>query len=228
LQRSLSHLAANLVLDFVSPLQISMGAFFSKPSFTERTSTTEDESDKQILCDLLIVGTHDSGAFNCRNALAAWVNCQSLSITQQLTAGVRFLDIRGCLTPKNELIVCHGKFNLGSSVKHVIGECIAFLNAHPTEFILFKLQNENCLASKGTQKSYIEYTSCVRKLIAENPDIFWRNESGKDNCPNLGQVRGKIVLFDRFGSGDRTIGLNFSLVNQRRDRPFPGLFTFLF
>jgi hypothetical protein len=42
-------------------------------------------------------------------------------------------------------------------------------------------------------------------------------------CPTVGDIRGKIVLFDRFDSGDPTLGLNFNRVNQRRDRPFPGI-----
>jgi hypothetical protein len=58
-----------------------MGCFFSSPVLPQRISIAERFEDKELLCNLLICATHDSGAYKSRNMLAKWINTQSNSIT---------------------------------------------------------------------------------------------------------------------------------------------------
>ncbi|KAL3897614.1 MAG: hypothetical protein SGCHY_003295 [Lobulomycetales sp.] len=171
--------------------------------------------DDAPLYKLLIIGTHNSCASTCKSALYKWVNCQTLSIPDQLKFGVRFLDVRGYLCPETNVLKCHhGPFSLLKTVEDVVLDCAKFLALYPREFIILKLQNENCLGGKA-------YAACVSKLITKFTGLFWRRE--QPGCPTVGQVRGKIVLFDRFDGNALIPCLDYNTVNIRRSRKWPSL-----
>jgi len=58
-----------------------------------------------------IPGTHDSGTYGCSWWQACDISqCQSWSITGQLRAGIRFLDIR-VDSVRNPMSVVHGPYS---------------------------------------------------------------------------------------------------------------------
>ena len=70
-------------------------------------------ADDAPLSGITIPGTHDSGARFGGVApvvdfvTALWVQCQNWTVTQQLNAGVRFLDVRCHAEPDGTLRIHH-------------------------------------------------------------------------------------------------------------------------
>ena len=77
--------------------------------------------DDRYLCEINLPGTHDSATAYCKNATDNYVRffgrpvfnageyakTQSLTLPEQLNAGVRYLDLRLC-AKQGELLLCHG------------------------------------------------------------------------------------------------------------------------
>jgi 1-phosphatidylinositol phosphodiesterase len=142
--------------------------------------------DDTSLSELSIPGTHDAGARHER-----WygtIKCQTLTIPEQLQAGVRFLDIR-CRHVKNTFLIYHGPVYQRLSFNGVLDACGAFLRENPTECVIMSVKEENT-PSADTRSFEDTFDACV----AGNPVPWWL----ADNIPTLSQVRGKVVLFRRF------------------------------
>lgn len=90
---------------------------------------------------LVIPGTHDSGAY--QYSYTPMVRAQSLSIRQQLDAGVRALDLRvGVAYFSNTYWLYHGPVNLEVSVESAIDDVVDFLDANRTETVIIMLKQE--------------------------------------------------------------------------------------
>lgn len=148
--------------------------------------------DNRSLADLTIPGTHDSGA-DLDGALSQWTKCQSLSIGDQLSAGVRFLDIRLKLQ-EDGLNVYHGIADQELSFDEVRADCRAFLEAHPGEVILMSIKQED--------ENNASFPSAIASAIAEDPDLWYT----ANKLPTLVDARGKIVLLRRYAGA--SIGIN--------------------
>src|SRR5262249_12066678 len=127
--------------------------------------------------------------FNNSNA-----KCQSLTLQEQLDAGIRFIDIRvkqDTHDGKPDFGIYHGKTNLNWSglwfSSDIVAVCNQFLVDHPTETILMSVKDEWGSTTDFEQNLKLHLTS--------------------DNCllttfvPALQQARGKIVLFRRYEFG---------------------------
>jgi 1-phosphatidylinositol phosphodiesterase len=90
-----------------------------------------------------IPATHDSGT----NGLMRLAKCQDLSISAQLNAGIRFLDIR--VTPQGTGSISNFSFNVShtfvSSIgfKDVLDDVKIFLTANPFETVLIKIARDS-------------------------------------------------------------------------------------
>jgi 1-phosphatidylinositol phosphodiesterase len=133
-----------------------------------------------------IPGTHNSGArFEPAPGTA---KCQNLTITQQLEAGVRFMDIR-CHHLNDGLVIHHGPIYQKISFHDVLKSTLAFLAANPGETIIMSVNSEH-----QPEENTRSFEATFDSYIAENPNK-WRLA---DSIPTLDQARGKIVLFRRF------------------------------
>ncbi|OHS93102.1 1-phosphatidylinositol phosphodiesterase [Tritrichomonas foetus] len=139
-------------------------------------------------------GTHETCARHGGDA----VECQTLSLEEQLLNGVRVLDIR-CRHINNCFMIHHDmvyqELSFGSGVRDV---CIKFLQDHLTEFIYMVVKEEynsegNTRTFEETMQSYVN-------------DYFYLEEGS----PILDQVRGKIVLLRRFRSSITPLGNELS------------------
>lgn len=146
-------------------------------------------SNNISIAQLSIPGTHDSGART--EPISGTAKCQNLSIGEQLSAGVRFLDIR-CRHIDNGFAIHHGAIYQNLNFNDVINACIGFLNSNPTETIIMSVKEEHT-ASNNTRSFEQTFDSYVSQNSSK-----WDLGTG---IPNLGDVRGKIKLLRRFGSG---------------------------
>lgn len=154
-------------------------------------------SDDLYLSDMTIPGTHDSGTCYTYAHVAvqeSFTSCQQYYIDEQLTAGIRFFDIRvgiDGLEDRDPYInhggtVCLDRWGNWIRLSDVVGYMKSFLEANSTETVIMMVSN-----SGGDTDNQ---TSSLAKLIDENPDLFYTSS----DVPKLGDVRGKIVLFTRF------------------------------
>ncbi|MBO3269018.1 phosphatidylinositol-specific phospholipase C [Hymenobacter defluvii] len=148
------------------------------------------------LSQLSIPGTHDSGARF--EPISGTAKCQTLTIGEQLTAGVRFLDIR-CRHIDNSFAIHHGAVYQNLNFDDVRAACLAFLQANPTECIIMSIKEEHT-PSNNTRT----FEQTLNTYLQQNPDKWYLSAT----VPTLGQVRGKIVLLRRFSATTTPKGID--------------------
>jgi 1-phosphatidylinositol phosphodiesterase len=149
-------------------------------------------ADDAPLSGITIPGTHDTGARFGGAApvvdfvTALWVQAQNWTVTQQLNAGVRFLDARCHAEPDGTLRIHHMFVDEQVSLTDLLGQCVAFLAANPTETLLMRVKQE---ASSIPES---EFVAAFERQAAEAgaSDRLYRDPT----IPQLGAVRGQIVL----------------------------------
>ncbi|MEC8557987.1 MAG: phosphatidylinositol-specific phospholipase C [Planctomycetota bacterium] len=167
-------------------------SFDAKPADTQVSRYKDWMSklpDSLTLAQLSIPGTHDSGA-RFDGLSFGFAKCQSWSISDQLAAGVRFLDIR-CRHLKNEFHIYHGVVDQKLTFESVVQDCQEFLNKHPSECVIMAIKRES--TPRQNSRSFRE---TFEATIENGAAIWWRGSK----IPTLKEVRGKIVLVDRVSS----------------------------
>ena len=169
--------------------------------------------DEMLLSEIVIPGTHDSATQYVQ--LAFFSKCQALSIGEQLDAGFRYLDIRlgidnetGALQLMHGFTKCKtGVFSKTLLLNDVLDACYGFLDAHPTETVIFAVKQEHGNESVG------EFETRLDAIIREDESRWLLS----DTLPALGQARGKLVLLRRYEDeaalGERA-GVPFLWANQ--------------
>ncbi|MCR5217652.1 phosphatidylinositol-specific phospholipase C [Treponema sp.] len=155
-------------------------------------------SDSAQVSAISIPGTHDSGA--TYESVYGTAKCQSLSITDQLEAGVRYLDIR-CRNYEDAFVIHHGSVYQHLNFDDVLTACQTFLSENPTETIIMSVKEE--YDAYGNSKSF---ETVFLEYMDSYSDLFWTHSY----IPSLGDVRGKIVLLRRFSASTWPLGLNAS------------------
>jgi len=143
---------------------------------------------------LSIPGTHDTSTWNYTGPDETTFRTQDRSIFDQLNSGIRFLDIRfGLDENTNVLRVYHADALLSStaSLEDVLWGLYYFLDHHPTETLLVSLKVDHGSVSVPVQEE-------AHTLIT-GPGVsnYWVQNTTLPS--SLGAVRGKIILFRRFG-----------------------------
>ncbi|KAM0788263.1 hypothetical protein ACM66B_001412 [Microbotryomycetes sp. NB124-2] len=139
--------------------------------------------DDLNLASLYVPGTHETmaywgGPISC---------CQTytLSLMEQLVGGIRMIDIR--LALKNgTLKVYHGIQNEYAQAEDVVDTIYAFLQSRPTETVIVSIKQENAVP---------DFETVVWRLLDQRREVWYR----ENRWPTLGEVRGRAVVFCRFG-----------------------------
>ena len=157
-----------------------------------------DVPDEVFLSEMTIPGAHDAASLWPQ--LAFVTKCQALDIAQQLNIGVRYLDIRLGEDGDN-LLLFHGFTKCRTAplpwadvltLSDVLAQCTAFLDAHPTETILFAVKHEHGDLPDA------EFDAMVQRYVEADPDHWLIT----NEMPTLGDARGKLVLLRRYeGAG---------------------------
>jgi 1-phosphatidylinositol phosphodiesterase len=132
--------------------------------------------------------------------------CQSPStpLSTQLLLGIRVLDVRLSII-EGQLIVYHGIYPQRTPFSSILASVNAFLTSPQgsREMIVMSIKQEDFAIH-----SHLAFSRLVKEYMIANPG-GWK-ETGdeyrdrgmwflENRVPNLGEVRGKVVLFSRFG-----------------------------
>lgn len=166
--------------------------------------------DETFLSEINLPGSHDSATRFCE--FSHFSKCQNLSIYEQLSIGVRFLDLR-VERDGERLRLVHGAtkcFKTASDkgflmLEDVLFDCSSFLKANPSEALILSIKCDHGDTSENTFDTFFE--NYLKGAL-------WYSEN---RIPQLFEVRGKMVLFNRFSVNsendfynDFNTGLNFS------------------
>jgi hypothetical protein len=103
---------------------------------------------------LAIPGTHDSCTSQMDNRfLNRMLQCQNLSIDEQLDYGIRYFDLRfeNCGVTKGYKIH-HGGYTSACTLEHVLDAVVDFLNTNTKEIVIFKLTHFRNFSSEDMEK----------------------------------------------------------------------------
>ena len=146
-------------------------------------------ADGRYIYEINLPGTHDSTTAYCKNATdnsvklfgipvfhsGEYAKTQSLTLTRQLEAGVRYLDLR--FSPKQgQLLLCHGNNGKVAAVNTVI-KILSYLN--PIQILLdrfnrpflsldtefYAYENEACTVPVTCDRVFAQ----VKDFLTENP-----------------------------------------------------------
>jgi 1-phosphatidylinositol phosphodiesterase len=124
--------------------------------------------------------------------------CQSETtpLSVQLADGIRVLDIRLAIQ-NGRLVTFHGQFPERTAFQSILGDLHTFLTS-PTsahETVVISIKQEDFATNSPT-----EFSALVHGELEAGPGGFgmWFLEN---RIPTLGEVRGKAILFSRFGDG---------------------------
>lgn len=140
---------------------------------------------KTQLCKITIPATHDSGALLGGAAL----QCQDITIKEQLNQGIRGFDIRLQAEPNNKLGVYHSvAYQNITWEDNVLPDFIEFLQQNPSETLVVSVKCENNDA-EGYSKLL------ANSLLDEKNAPYWVKDFHAGLT--LDECRGKIVLLHR-------------------------------
>ena len=146
---------------------------------------------EKYLYELSIPGTHDSGALH-EEWYEIGVQCQSLTIPEQLNAGVRYLDIR-CRHLNNAFVIHHDAYYQHQNFNDVLESVTSFLRANPSETVVMLVKPE--YTSEGNTRTFAEtFKAYQAEWETRYPNIWYVGTT----VPKLVDVRGRIVLLRRF------------------------------
>ncbi|GHV26522.1 hypothetical protein AGMMS4952_06750 [Spirochaetia bacterium] len=157
--------------------------------------------DAMPLRNLLIPGTHDAATY--KNTVASILKCQNTDFEQQLNQGIRFFDIRVGVNAKDREVGLYHVLYVGVNFSDFLSTVANFLaeGSHDRESLIVSVKREVGNDTDGLP-------GAINSLIAQYPSLFY--SGGKTMAElTLGEVRGKIVLWNR-GIDGLSIGEHFS------------------
>lgn len=155
-----------------------------------------DIPDSVPLSSLLLPGTHDT------MALYGWPisQCQSLDtpLAVQLQSGIRVLDIR-LAVKESGLMAYHGLYPQRVSFQSILATIHDYLTSPEScgETLVMSIKQEDFI-----NVSPAKFSAQVHDEITRGPGgmAMWFLDN---RIPTLGEARGKVVMFSRFGgAGD--------------------------
>lgn len=157
----------------------------SIPASFENKSWMKRLSDKERIDRISIPGTHDSASFYGGDI----IETQSASITAQLNAGVRFLDIR-LKHISNVFAIHHGPFFQKQFFGDVLNQVVCFLQENPTEFVLLRVKKE-----QRDENSTRDFEDTFADYVNKYSDVIFQSR-GHCYFPSVSEARGKIIFLD--------------------------------
>ena len=150
-----------------------------------------DLDDTLPLSALTIPGTHDSGALYSIADVAG--KCQSLTVREQLKAGVRFFDIRLQLRG-DKLAVVHSFVDQMIDFADVLDDMTDFLHDHPTEFLLVSIKQDADPKDPATT-----FADAVEQMLSAYPDLVRADRTLPET---VSDARGTMTVLARYADAE--------------------------
>lgn len=169
--------------------------------WSQRLTTSSVSMDKWMsridsdayLSQLSIPGSHES----CATIALPWIQCQHMSIDDQLKSGLRYFDFR-CGVSFGSLYLFHGRSPLGFALNDVLARMYAWLERVQNEAIILQIKMEG---GTGDENAFEEM---LRSELTKNARLWALGNT----IPRLGAVRGKIQLMRRFHTSSGPLGID--------------------
>jgi 1-phosphatidylinositol phosphodiesterase len=113
-------------------------------------------------------GTHDAGTYKASGITQPWVQTQYLDINEQLSQGVRALDLRliiGNGSGDNRFEICHGTYTFELKLVDVLNQVNYFLTSTSKEIIILDL---HIFQGTWTTQDYQDVSNLIIKTIGTN------------------------------------------------------------
>ncbi|KKF95514.1 1-phosphatidylinositol phosphodiesterase [Ceratocystis platani] len=161
-------------------------------------------ADNTLVSSLSIPGTHNSMTYDLK---IQQMRTQNVHLSQQLTGGIRYIDIT-CKSDNFDIMVYHGLFNTGFSFGGVLRTIFDFLDKHPREAIILRIQRSTLSDLKAFSKYFSKYfdsQSNLGKRISQR--IYPVGTNGITAVPTLGELRGRVLILQDFETTPPGYGL---------------------
>jgi len=187
------------------------------------------------ISELSIPGTHDSVTY-VTSSINIYTKCQTLSLSEQLNVGIRYLDIR-LKIDDDKLVYAHGPFTYDETFDLALKDAFDFLQFNPSEFVIMSVKNEADEESPEFQDLVERYFAdpCIAEKIwrgtrlptvkeARNQIIPLRRYSNYKNAANPPgiDISGGLWPKNTTGAGQSYLGEKFAI----QDEYSPGAFAF--
>ena len=152
--------------------------------------------DNVYLSQLSLPGTHDSGTGNGINPafMAAFAQCQDITLGQQWSAGIRAFDLRPCVMD-GYININHGITATNLRFDDALFLLRDSLQAHPSEFAFVHYHYDT-----NFDKDRDKYTALLGELLSRDDLKDFLVPFRRDLT--LGDVRGKMLLISRQSYAD--------------------------
>lgn len=159
------------------------------------------------ISELSIPGTHETMSKYGGDA----IECQSMTLGQQLNSGIRSLDIR-CKHDQASFPIYHGFVPQNAEFgEDVLQVCKDFLMANKSETIFMRVKKEGAFLPSGSFASVFEdYRKDFDEYIWTNTNSTGVPTVNGNMNPTLMEVRGKIVILRQGFSSTAGISYSFS------------------
>lgn len=162
--------------------------------------------DELPLSEVTMPGTHNTIA----RYGGVYAECQSWTLSSQLRAGVRFLDMRVRHINGN-LTLHHGVSYQWGHFGQVLEGVSEFLQEYPSETVLMRLKEE----FSETNNIYSAVVDFIHRYA--HWDLLWHSRL----VPTMGEARGKLIILQNFDGPD--LGMRYSSMDIADDWQVPTL-----
>lgn len=159
--------------------------------------------DDEHVSKVSMPGTHDAlTGMGFYDAMLKYIfNMTAISqvatLEEELVNGIRFFDVRpvvavDTLTKTKVLRCAHGISEINITFEDALEQLADFLEDHPTEFAIFKIQNDNGVENQ--MKFPLMMKDVLNRFNSKHNGILfndWRPDV------TVGELRGKILLLNR-------------------------------
>ncbi|CAH1784718.1 unnamed protein product [Owenia fusiformis] len=178
--------------------------------FDDRTDWMGNFHDVRME-NICLPGSHQSATYKvdrklnkCLPLVEGWSQCQNLSITEQLNAGIRFLDLR-IMSHEND-VWCHHNIIRCVTLKEVVEDVKQFVDLHPSEIVGLHIVND------GKALAWSKTNDIIRNILGSK--IVHPDNMGK----TLGEITrqgGNVILFGLYEVNDRWPNLTHYWPNKQ-------------
>ena len=149
--------------------------------------------DTVPVCRLSIPGTHDSGTSGVRFPMRHYARTQTMDVSEQWDAGIRFFDLRPRLDG-GELEIYHGPANCHLTLADALSILMRKIEDNPTEFCIVMTNSAG-----GGQAAVDGTMELIRSVIPSGMLADFKADM------RVADIRGKILFIHRNAPSDGVV-----------------------